>query len=64
MLQDLKHTVVYLAIDALDECEDGLPELLDLIAQTGQYNLLALNALYLVAIDLTSNTGSNLMTHA
>jgi hypothetical protein len=34
MLQDQRLTTVYLAIDALDECEDGLPQLLDLITQT------------------------------
>jgi hypothetical protein len=31
MVQDPKLTVAYLVVDALDECEVGLPELLDLI---------------------------------
>ena len=34
MLQDPKLTVAYLVVDALDECEVGLPELLDLITWT------------------------------
>ena len=34
MIQDPKLTAAYLAIDALDECEVGLPELLDLITKT------------------------------
>src|SRR5467141_3786172 len=31
MVQDPKLTAAYLVVDALDECEDGLPQLLDLI---------------------------------
>ena len=34
MVQDPKLTVAYLVVDALDECEVGLPELLDLITST------------------------------
>ena len=34
MVQDPKLTAVYLVVDALDECEVGLPELLDLITWT------------------------------
>jgi hypothetical protein len=34
MLQDPKLTTEYLIIDALDECETGLPQLLNLITQT------------------------------
>jgi hypothetical protein len=34
MLQDPRLLMAYLAVDALDECEVGLPELLDLISQT------------------------------
>lgn len=34
MLQDRSLTTVYLVIDALDECEDGLPQLLNLITET------------------------------
>jgi hypothetical protein len=34
MLEDLRLTPTYLVVDALDECEVGLPELLDLITQT------------------------------
>jgi NACHT domain len=34
MLQDPRLTAAYLAIDALDECDVGLPQLLDLITQT------------------------------
>jgi NACHT domain len=35
MLQDPRLSATYLAVDALDECEVGLPQLLDLITQTG-----------------------------
>ncbi|KAN0087273.1 hypothetical protein V8E54_000961 [Elaphomyces granulatus] len=34
MVQDPKLTVAYLVVDALDECEVGLPQLLDLITWT------------------------------
>ncbi|KAN0087189.1 hypothetical protein V8E54_000877 [Elaphomyces granulatus] len=34
MVQDPKLTAAYLVVDALDECEDGLPQLLDLITWT------------------------------
>ena len=34
MVQDPKLTVAYLIVDALDECEVGLPRLLDLITWT------------------------------
>jgi NACHT domain len=34
MIQDSRLTAVYLVVDALDECEEGLPELLDLITST------------------------------
>ncbi|KAN0077506.1 hypothetical protein V8E54_005810 [Elaphomyces granulatus] len=34
MVQDPKLTAAYLVVDALDECEVGLPQLLDLITQT------------------------------
>jgi nucleoside phosphorylase len=34
MLQDPRLTAAYLVVDALDECEVGLPQLLDLITQT------------------------------
>src|ERR1700722_6981387 len=34
MVQDPKLTVAYLVVDALDECEEGLPHLLDLITWT------------------------------
>ena len=34
MVQDSRLTAVYLVVDALDECEVGLPELLDLITST------------------------------
>jgi NACHT domain len=34
MVQDPKLTAAYLIVDALDECEVGLPELLDLITKT------------------------------
>jgi hypothetical protein len=34
MIQDPKLTAAYVVVDALDECEVGLPELLDLITRT------------------------------
>jgi hypothetical protein len=34
MLRDPRLLIAYLAVDALDECERGLPELLDLITRT------------------------------
>ena len=34
MIQDSRLTTAYLVVDALDECEVGLPELLDLITST------------------------------
>ncbi|KAN0085554.1 Quinonprotein alcohol dehydrogenase-like superfamily [Elaphomyces granulatus] len=34
MVQDPKLTAAYLVVDALDECEEGLPQLLDLIIWT------------------------------
>ncbi|KAN0085480.1 hypothetical protein V8E54_001947 [Elaphomyces granulatus] len=34
MVQDPKLTAAYLVVDALDECEEGLPQLLDLITWT------------------------------
>src|ERR1700740_1493970 len=34
MVQDPKLKAAYLAVDALDECEEGLPQLLDLITST------------------------------
>jgi hypothetical protein len=34
MVQDPDLTAAYLVVDALDECEVGLPELLDLITRT------------------------------
>jgi len=34
MIQHPRSETVYLAVDALDECEDGLPDLLDLIKET------------------------------
>jgi hypothetical protein len=34
MIQDSRLTAAYLVVDALDECEEGLPELLDLITWT------------------------------
>jgi WD40 domain-containing protein/NACHT domain-containing protein len=34
MVQDRKLTAAYLVVDALDECEEGLPQLLDLITWT------------------------------
>ena len=34
MLQDPRLTAAYLVVDALDECEVGLPQLLNLITQT------------------------------
>src|SRR5467141_146475 len=34
MVQDPKLTAAYLVVDALDECEEGLPQLLDLITST------------------------------
>ena len=34
MVQDPKLTAAYLVVDALDECEVGLPQLLDLITRT------------------------------
>ena len=36
MLRDSRLTEAYLIVDALDECETGLPQLLDLITQTAQ----------------------------
>jgi NACHT domain len=35
MLQDPRLTTTYLVVDAIDECEVGLPELLDLVVLTG-----------------------------
>lgn len=34
MIQHLRSETVYLAVDALDECEDGLPDLLSLVRET------------------------------
>jgi hypothetical protein len=34
MIQDPKLTAAYVVVDALDECEVGLPELLDLNTRT------------------------------
>jgi NACHT domain len=35
MIQDPRLTTIYLVVDAVDECEVGLPELLDLMTLTG-----------------------------
>ena len=62
MIQDSRLTAAYLVVDALDECEVGLPQLLDLVTWTLSAQCAALNKLYPAGTGTISISGSALTT--
>ena len=62
MVRDPKLTSAYLVIDALDECEVGLRQLLDLITWTMSTQCTGVNGSYLVGTATILSSGSDLVT--